>query len=221
MDEKNKARNISVILSGGTGERFGGELPKQYQKLSGKEVIYYAVKALNLSKPDKIIIAASPEHMERLRNAYNVECVKAGQTHNESVKNALDYIALNYKNCDKVLFADSVRPFIEPNMINEYFDLLDFHDGVITAAAITDSLGKEGEDFVDRHEYYLIQKPEAFKFNMLYSCFDGNSKTTAIVQQLPKNADVFKHFITNNNMKITYPGDLALAEYLMGFSPEY
>jgi len=206
--------NISVILSGGSGARFGNSLPKQYSTLCGKEVISYVANSLKQSSlNNKTIIASAKEYTETLSAAYKIECAIGGDTHNSSAKNSLDYIKSHYPNCKKVLFADAARPFIAN--IDEYFTLLDNFDAVITAQRITDSLGCEGKQFVDRSPYYLIQKPEAFSFDLLYNCFSANSPATAIVQQLPSNAKIKKRFITGNNMKITYPSDLPLAEYLM------
>ena len=153
--------------------------------------------------------------MERLSAAYGTECTVGGDTHNASVKNGLDHIKSNYPNCKKVLFADAARPFIASKTVDEYFDLLDDFDAVITAKRITDSLGCDAKQFVDRSPYYLIQKPEAFRFDMLYNNFSANSPTTAIVQQIPLNAKIKKNFTTEHNLKITYPSDLPLAEYMI------
>ncbi|MDR2132596.1 MAG: 2-C-methyl-D-erythritol 4-phosphate cytidylyltransferase [Clostridiales Family XIII bacterium] len=208
--------NVTVILSGGSGVRFGGETPKQYQMLLGEEIIAYAVRAAKASAlTDRILIVAQREHTERLAYAYGVECAEAGATHNASVKSALEYVKPRCPACENVLFADAARPFLTAERIDECFGLLEDCDAVITARRITDSLGREGEAFTDRSLYYLIQKPEAFRFRMLCERFDADSPCTAIAQQLPPEANVRKRFGTENNMKITHPEDLFLAETLM------
>ena len=202
--------NITVIISGGVGMRFASNLPKQYHLLCGKEIIAYVYEAvMNTKLTDKIVIV-SAQPLE-----YDAIYVKSGETHNESVKNALDYIYKQYPLCEKVVFVDSVRPFISAGIIDEYFEILGDNDAVITAQHITDSLGKNGEQFVDRSEYFLIQKPEGFRFSYIYEYFKVDSEKTAIVQQLPKEASVFNCFKVENNLKITYPADLLIAEKLM------
>jgi 2-C-methyl-D-erythritol 4-phosphate cytidylyltransferase len=208
--------NISVVLSGGTGARFESNLPKQYGMLCGKEVIGYVASSLKQSsKNAKTLIVSAEKDMERLSTAYGTECALAGDTHNASVKNGLDYIKSHYPDCEKVLFADAARPFLASKTVDEYFALLDNFDAVITARHITDSLGCDGRQFVERSQYYLIQKPEAFRFDILYNCFLTDSPVTAIVQQLPREAKIKKYFTDEHNLKITYPCDLPLAEYLM------
>jgi len=208
--------NISVILSGGTGTRFENNLPKQYSMLCNKEIIGYVANSLKLSSQShKNLIVSAEKDIKRLSTTYGMECTIGGNTHNASVKNGLDYIKNHYPNCEKVLFADAARPFLTSKTIDEYFTLLDDFEAVITAKHITDSLGCDGKQFVDRSPYYLIQKPEAFHFNMLYNNFSANSPATAIVQQIPSTAKIKKNFTTEHNLKITYPNDLPLAEYLM------
>lgn len=208
--------NISVVLSGGTGARFGGEIPKQYYEVCGKELISYVINAVTKCQANhKTIIVAAPDYIPRLSTDYGLECVFSGEQHNHSVKNALDYIKTHYSQCKKVLFVDAPRPFITSSDIQKYFDILDEVDAVFTAKHITDSLGNANSLYIERSPYYLIQKPEGFVFDVLYDHFIIESPVTAIVQQMPQGAKVAKHYITDINLKITYPGDLILAQSLM------
>jgi len=208
--------NISVILSGGTSSRFGSNTPKQYHIVHGKEVIGYVVEAIEKCPlNNKTIIVAATADMPRLTMTYGVECTEAGLSHNRSVKNGLDYIKSNYPHCKKVLFVDSCRPFISNETVLDFYELLDKYDAAFMAKHITDSLGCENDMFVERSPYFLIQKPEAFAFDLIYNCFSAESPATAIVQQLPNGAKIMKHFSTEHNLKITYPNDLTLAHNMM------
>ena len=208
--------NLTIIMVGGIGARFAADLPKQYHRLGGKEVIGYVVEAAkNSKKTNSVIIAAKNKYSQSLGNKYELECIRSGNTHNQTVKNSLEYISVHYPSCEKVVFLDSVRPFVTGSLIDRYIDLLDEYDSVITAERITDSLGKYGEIFIDRNRYYHIQKPESFKFPLLNSVFSESSSCTAIVQQLPQNARIYPCFDLQQNMKITYANDLVIAEALM------
>ena len=96
-----------------------------------------------------------------------------------------------------------------------YFRDLETYDGVITAQHVTDSLGRVGEAVTNRDEYYLIQTPEAFRFDYLYRHFSADSPRTCFVQQLPRDRNVKNYFGHTHNMKITYPEDLVHAEQIM------
>lgn len=208
--------NVALILSGGLGERFGRETPKQYQMLAGKWVIAYTIEALKTSaKIDKIIAVASDHYLAVLRENYKIESVSGGNSRNESLWNGLEYINEKYPNCDRVLINEAARPFITPELVDRYVSLLEEYDAVITAKHITDSLGKENHHITDRSQYYLIQAPEAFRFRLLYNHFRAESPITATVQQLPPGSKVYRNFGFRDNIKITYPEDLDLVEFLM------
>ena len=54
--------NIALILAGGTGNRFGGEIPKQYLEVSGKPIIVYCLKTFaDQEQIDRIQIVADKE----------------------------------------------------------------------------------------------------------------------------------------------------------------
>lgn len=138
--------NIVMIMSGGIGKRFGSNIPKQYVKLNGKPVIDYVVNAVRQSKlTDKIVVVIDKEYIdysELLKQEDSkIVFVNNGKERYDSVKNGFDYIKQNY-DCDKVLIADAVAPFIYPELIDDYFEKLDIYDTVITVQKITGALRK-------------------------------------------------------------------------------
>ena len=208
--------NISMILSGGVGSRFGSDIPKQYNLLCNKEILSYSVEAIkNSVENQEIIVLCDNSYSERISAQYNVICAECGNSRNSSLKNGLDYIMNNYPECDKVFITEAARPFLTSRIVDEYFKLLDEYDAVITAQHITDSLGRKNESVTLRDEYYLIQAPEAFRFDLLYNSFRSDSDITATVQQLPANRNVKEYYDFKYNMKITYPEDIIIAEQLM------
>ena len=138
--------NIVMIMSGGIGKRFGANIPKQYVKLNGKPVIDYVVNAVKQSKlTDKIVVVIDKEYIDYSeilkQEDPKIVFVDNGKERYDSVKNGFDYIKQNYE-CDKVLIADAVAPFIYPELIDDYFEKLDVYDTVITAQKITGALRK-------------------------------------------------------------------------------
>ena len=203
----NKICSVGVILSGGKGVRAGSDLPKQYHNICGKMIIEYAIDEFKKSvHTDVIIIAAEDCWFEKLESLGCV-CVEGGKERNDTVRNVIDYVKNNFPECEKILFHDAARPQITAQYIDECFELLNHHEGVITTAHITDSLGMKGSEPIDRKDYYLIQTPEAFRFDLLEEHFTRESDWTAIAQQLPVQADIYLNYNLAGNIKITYPDD--------------
>lgn len=211
--------NVVVILASGVGSRFGSNVPKQFHKINGKMVIEYVVDAIFEAKTvDKVLIVtnieANKSYLTNLAADDRVDFVNGGETRNYSLVNALQYINDNY-DCDKVIVCDAVRPMITGELMDKYFAFLDDNAAVVTAQAITDSLGCYDIQKVYRDRYYLMQSPEGFGFKLLYDNFDPESKLTEVTQQLPENSKIKLYFDFNNNFKLTYPADLKYLEALI------
>ena len=97
MNQKKMKENslLVIIAAAGSGERFGGDIPKQYMQLNGKSVIENSVYPFLVSKyVKKLIIAISKndEFIEKqdFYNSKKVEFVLGGDSRQDSIKNALD-----------------------------------------------------------------------------------------------------------------------------------
>lgn len=211
--------NIVMIMAGGVGKRFKAELPKQYVKLNGKPVIDYVIEAVKKSKlTDRIVVVIDEKYInysEELKKKDNrVDIAPNGKERYDSLRNGFDLINEKY-NCENILIADAVAPFISSQLIDEYFNKLEKYDGVITAQKITGALGNYNFDILDREKYYMTQSPEAFKFKKIYKNFNPNLETQELGQHLPKGSKFYLNFDFKNNLKLTYNFELEYAASLM------
>ena len=213
--------NIITMLASGVGNRFGGEVPKQFTMIKNRMLIEYVIDAvLDSKKVDKIIIATDMEANEPILGdicrKHNIELIQGSDTRNRSLQCVLDYIKSTY-NCKKLIVVDAVRPMITGELMDLYFDYLDDNDTVVTAQKVTDSLGCYDMHQCDRERYYLMSSPEGFCFDYLYNHYDCESTLVEVTQQFPEDCRVKLYFGFRNNMKLTYPEDLALLEALIEY----
>lgn len=211
--------NIVSILANGVGSRFGSNVPKQFHKINGKMVIEYVIESILEGKNiDKIVIATNIEansvYLADICEQNNIDLIEGGSTRNRTLRNVINYIDCNY-DCKKLIVCDAVRPMITGALMDEYFEMLDGCDAVVTAQKITDSLGCYDFQKVNREHYYLMQSPEGFDFKLLNNSFDSESELTEVTQQLPENSKIELYFDFSNNFKLTYPADLKYLEALI------
>ncbi len=200
--------NIAMILSGGVGQRFGAPTPKQYQDLLGKPVVEYVVEAtLQSSKVDRTVVVCADEYLDWFRERFDVDVCVGGNERNISFKNGMEYIKSKY-NCDKLMVFDAMRPFVTKELIDLYMDKLDEYQVVATCQRIVDSLGCLDFLECDRSRYYILQSPEAFRFDLIYKNFNPLSPLVEAYQQLPEGTTLYKHFDFPDNYKLTYHHDL-------------
>ena len=200
--------NAALILSGGSGVRFGAATPKQYTPILGKPVMEYVIEAAeSAEKIDLVMVAGHmrPE-LEALRKTHGFSWAPGGEKRNLTLKNGLD--ALNALGCRKVVILDAVRPLVTGKLLDTYMTLLDEYDAVSTVHSIDDSLGCLDFQKVDRSRYYLMQSPEAYRFEPLYRAFDPDSPLTEVAQQLDESAKLCLYRDFPDNPKLTYPRDL-------------
>ena len=211
-------KNIGIILAGGIGSRFGADRPKQYCTIFGKEMIWYSIDAFRKAKSiDDFIVIVDKTEMEKGRIAadYGVTTVEGGSSRNGSFKNALDYIAEHYPDCERIIENNAACPMITSDLIDEFIGLLDDYDYVNTAYKITDALGSYKDRIADREDFYLIQAPDAYRFPLLYKYFDENSTLCHPAHQLPLDTKEYRYFGYTDNFKVTYPEDIKIVEVLM------
>lgn len=209
---------IGIVLAGGVGSRFKGDKPKQYYQINGKEMLWYSIEAFrNVRNLDDFIVIVNEEEFEcgRISKEYGVKTIKGGRSRNHSLKNALDYIKTHYPDCQKVIENNAACPMTTSALMEKYLDLLDEYDFVQTTFKITDALGSFRCRNVNREDYFLIQSPDAYRFPLLYQCFDADHPNGHPAVQLPESAKGYNYFNSGVNYKVTYPEDLQIIEALM------
>lgn len=206
--------NIVCILAGGRGNRFGSPVPKQYYLINGRPVIEYAIDAAIKSTADEVIVVSDAEKKDELEQKYGVIAIQGGDSRNQSIGNALNYISSNYV-CEKLILVDAVCPLVRADLFDQYFNYLREYDAVFTASEVTTSLARGDGEPVNRREHLLIESPDAYRFELLKKAFNAESKYTTPLHMLPKEAKVRFDYDFKDYMKVMYPHDLAVAEALL------
>lgn len=208
--------NIAIVLSGGSGARFGSQVPKQYHLLNGVPVYAYALNAIAANRAiDATIYVGDASFLDALYFPENFYSIPGGFTRNESLTNAIRYISDNFSDCTRVCILEAARPFVDTDVISAHLNLLTEYDCVINAKKITDSLSRTDGSFSNRDDFYLIQAPESYRYCILVDNFSESSGTTSPMHQLPKSAKIKFYLDMPINLKITYESDLVIAEALV------
>jgi 2-C-methyl-D-erythritol 4-phosphate cytidylyltransferase len=227
-------KTIAVILSGGHGSRFGTSVPKQYTKLAGKMVIEHTLSIFQShAMIDEICIVAHKDYIKLIEKAVlsqpytKVKKILIGG--NQRYQSSLAAIKAYYKENEpdvKVLFHDSVRPFVEHDTISKCIHALDHYDAVDVAIHCSDTIIEVENDVIrsipNRDHLRSGQTPQAFKLSTIKAAFDmatqdPHFKTTddcgVVLKYLPTKA-VYVVEGSNTNIKITYKEDIYIADRL-------
>lgn len=217
----------AVIVAGGTGQRMGTDLPKQFLLLNNRPMILYTLDAFLQAFEDmQIVVVVHTNYLRTLESIlkeydtqHKIHLVTGGQTRFESVKNGLELVP-----SESIVFVhDAVRCLISIELIRYcYSEALSFSNA-IPVIPIRDSirkwdLQKGDSQVVNRKDLYAIQTPQVFLSGLIKEAFKQE-----YCDAFTDEATVFEaqggrvHLIEGEgrNIKVTYPQDLEYAAFLL------
>ena len=223
---------VSVILVGaGLGLRMGGPVKKPFMQLHGKPVFLHTLE--RFSQCDKIsetILVVSENDIETLCEQWqsNLDTFKVkkivpgGKRRQDSVYNGLCHTD---RNADIVLIHDVVRPLIKKEQIEAVINKVKETRAAILAAPMKATVKEIVSDFcikrtVPRNTLWMAQTPQGFERKLILEVFDKfkNSEFEFTDDsQMVEHAGYPVYIVpgTDENIKITTPEDIRLAEALI------
>ncbi len=218
-------KKYAVIVAGGSGERMGAAVPKQFLLLDGKSLLWHSVNVFVNCYPDiNIIIVLPAEHMETGKRSiegitvpHPVIFAEGGETRFHSVQSGLSHVTE-----PAVIFVhDAVRCLVTSNLIERCYAQALEKGSAVPAVAATDSIRiVEGNTNrpADRNFVRIIQTPQTFTSTLLLPAFQ-----TAYRKEFTDEATVLEAYGSkveliegeHNNIKITRPSDMLVAENIL------
>jgi 2-C-methyl-D-erythritol 4-phosphate cytidylyltransferase/2-C-methyl-D-erythritol 2,4-cyclodiphosphate synthase len=217
---------IALVVAAGTGERFGGGLPKQYRTLLGRPLLRHAVERLGGHPAvDAVCVVRRAEHgdiyAEAVAGLDLLPPVTGGATRQESVLRGLESLAPH--NPARVLIHDAARPLIDAATIARVVAALDDAIGAIAAVPVTDTLKRAGmaggiAGTVDRAGLWRAQTPQGFRFAEIlaaHRAVAGQALTDDAAVAEAAGHEVALVQGSEDNLKVTTEDDLRRAELLL------
>jgi 2-C-methyl-D-erythritol 4-phosphate cytidylyltransferase/2-C-methyl-D-erythritol 2,4-cyclodiphosphate synthase len=168
-----------VIVAGGAGFRAGGELPKQYQLIGGRPVIWWTLKAFvghpGVSHVQTVIGADHGSLFAEATAGLEIAPpVVGGDTRQDSCR--IGIAACQNAGLQKVLIHDAARPFVSADLISHIIAELDRSEGVIPGLPVADTMklapGGLIERTIDRQGLWAVQTPQGFDFKAILAAHE-------------------------------------------------
>ena len=220
----------AVVPAAGVGKRMNADRPKQYLELAGKTVIEHTLlRLLSAEVFTAVAVAISEEdpYWPNLDVSAHKKIITAagGKERADSVLSALKAIRTVASDDDWVLVHDAARPCITTIDIHHLIDSLKTDEiGGILALSSHDTLKSVQADNIivgtlDRSHIWRALTPQMFRYGLLKNALEAAEGNTAITDEAsalelqgmqPKIVEG-----RPDNIKITRPEDLALAQFYM------
>ena len=205
--------NSAVIVAGGNGSRFGGDIPKQFYKLNGKEILSYSVSTFcKHPQIDEVVIVCHSDWIEHVKSKYP-ECIVTvgGKRRQDS---SLNGVMTTSHKTEIVLIHDAARPFVSETIITDCLAVLENCDGSAPILDSPDSLIEwDGKSTfrINRSDIKIVQTPQCFRkkliLKVLPTDIEGTDEIGMVLKTFPDSRLEFIKGSSLNN-KITTDLDL-------------
>ena len=226
-----------IILAGGSGERLKSIThDKTLLRIGAGGLISWSVSTFTRSGffSDLIIVYRDYEQKNQLQEELNsrVKCplhktwVQGGARRQDSVQNALEAVP---EGTDYVFIHDGARPFITENDLKNLLQAVQETGAASLAKPVTDTIKRANvagtrknlnlED-LQRNRLYAMETPQAFRFGDIREAYrnvqkEGITVTDCVAAYNSLSRPVTLVEAEQNNLKITNPADVELANFLI------
>ena len=231
------SKTVAIVLAAGRGKRMQSDVAKQYLLIREKPVLYYSLKAFEDSVVDEIILVTSESDIsyckEEIVERYHFKQVKdvvaGGKERYHSVYNGLKAA----QGAEYVLIHDGARPFVNDAIIERNLHMVKEFGAAVTGMPVKDTIKvSDSEGYVQetprRDTIWTIQTPQTFRYDWIKSAYDTffakEEEYTKLYSVTDDSmvAEIFGGLKVKlvegsyNNVKITTPEDMVLAEAILG-----
>ncbi len=224
----------AIIVAAGRGDRMQTATPKQYLELQGKPLLAHSlVSFAAVSAVDRLVVVLPPGDEDRFRNVVlphlggivSPKLVAGGACRQDSVFNGLAALPDDVSGDDLVLIHDGARPLVTPALIVRCIQEARRQGAclpVLEPAETVKEVDSAGNVVrtVDRQRLGLAQTPQAFGLKLIRQAHKRARQAGIRATDdacLLEIMGIKVATVTGEpeNVKITYPVDLALAELIV------
>lgn len=234
--------NIALLTAGGTGNRMGQDIPKQFMTIENKPVIIYTMESFQIH-PEIDAIAVICLHgweivLQSYANQYNITKLKwifeGGESNQESIYNGLK--GLKNAGCtenDIILVHDGVRPLISEHIISDNIATCKKYGYAVTGLLCKEAIMEHNEDClheigIPRERLIRTQTPHTYRLETLLKGHEeaktkGIKNTVASCTLFSALGIKTQHWVKGseqNGLKLTNPEDIQLFKALLQTSED-
>ncbi len=224
-------KTVAIIPAGGAGKRLGLEVAKQYLLLDSLPVLVHTLNAFQMTEIVSAVVLVVPKEDEASVQKQIVEkygltkvisVVAGGRERQDSVRNGLQSVSGTF---DVVIVHDGVRPFVTPELIRRVVAAAAECGAASIGVPAKDTIKETTDDQIvsatlRRQNLWQTQTPQAFRYDILCRAY-GEAHRDHFYgtddASLVERTGVKVRMVTGSheNIKITTPEDLLMAEALM------
>lgn len=230
QQSESPASIAAIVPAAGSGQRFGSARNKLFATLAGEPIWYHAVSKLREQREvGRIVMAvadfdrtAFESEFAALVNELNVELVGGGKERTDSVQAGLNLLSGD-ASVQYVAIHDAARPLVTAADLTAVFTAAKECRAAILACPISGTIKRNlangaGCETVDRRDLWIALTPQVFHVGLISEAYQKHNGRPAtddaqLVERIGHNVALVQG--SAENLKITYPEDLPVAEAIL------
>jgi 2-C-methyl-D-erythritol 4-phosphate cytidylyltransferase len=211
-----------------------GEAPKQYLLLAGQPMLWHAVRAVCVPPVETVFVVLAPDDTAFAGHDWSAFGGKVeplycgGESRRDSVYNGIVAAGSVMNADDWVLVHDAARPCLPRSDLDLLLRETENEQvGAILAIPVPDTVKKAGKDEAgaqrivateDRTQLWLAQTPQIFRAGLLGQALREAKGAVTDEASAVEQMGLRPRLVTGSreNLKVTYPEDLGMAEAILG-----
>lgn len=219
---------VVIVPAAGTGSRFGGGLPKQFQPLGGKPILQHVIERFLLDElASRVIVPVSELLLASIKQSERVTFVAGGETRQQSVIRGFAEAG----DAELIAIHDAVRPLFAPDTLRTVAAAAAEVGAALPILPVSDTIHVMNDDAtiastLDRSQLGAAQTPQCFRSEVLRDILARAQREGVEGTDEAGLAARFGYTVKAvpgdpRNLKITLPEDLVIAEsYLQQWSKQ-
>ena len=214
----------AVITAAGSSQRMG-EGDKMFARLGGKPVLARVLDVFqSCDLIDRIVVVVNIQSLEKCRRlvaeqAWSrvADICPGGERRQDSVAVGLSRL----RDCHWVVIHDGARPLVTEDLIRRGLAEAEETGAAVAAVPVTDTIKVAGDDRIVqdtplRDDLWAVQTPQVFRFDIITEAYRrAKAEVTDDASLLEQSGYRVKLYMgAYDNIKVTVPSDLAVAEVL-------
>ena len=225
--------NIAIIIAGGSGNRMGQDIPKQFINVYDKPILMYTLEGFQrhpmVDAVEVVCIEGWENMVQAYANQFNITklkwIVKGGGSAQESIRNGVLNLEGKVAADDTIIVHDGIRPMIDDTVLTDVIEKAQQYGNAVTSLPYNEQIFVVSNDdsetttqFIPRETLRRVSTPQAYRFDLLsekyHEAFEkgigiyGSHYTNTMMVEL----GVRLHFAkgSDKNIKLTTKDDLEL-----------
>lgn len=225
--------NIAIIIAGGSGNRMGQDIPKQFINVYDKPVLIYTLEGFQrhpmVDAIEVVCIDGWLDVVWAYSRQFNITKLKwvvsGGKTSQESIRNGVYHLEKEVNNDDIVIIHDGIRPLVDDVVLTDVIQKARLYGNAVSSLPYNEQIfildqtdSTTTHQFIPRETLRRVSTPQAYLFSRLVSAYHeafekgiGISKSDYTNTMMVELGDTL-HFAagSDKNIKLTTKDDLEL-----------